>query len=71
VSATVTLPGGHTVPFNPLKDVAFHALSHAYSTAYLISGLAALAAALLAFAGLGGSAHDTQADPHTLTDEAA
>jgi MFS family permease len=71
VPATVTVPGGHVVPFNPLKDVAFHALSHAYSTAYLISGLAALAAALLAFAGLGGSAHDTQADPHTLTDEAA
>jgi MFS family permease len=66
VPVTVTLPSGHVVPFNPLKDVAFHALSHAYSTGYLISGIAALAAALLAFAGLGRSAHDTQADVDTL-----
>jgi hypothetical protein len=71
VPATITLPGGHTAPFNPLKDVAFHALSHAYSIGYLISGLAALAAAILAFALLGGSAHDTLADPHTLADESA
>jgi len=59
---------GHTVPFNPLKDVAFHALSHAYSVGYVICGVAALAAALLAFIALGGSAHDTQADPRTLAD---
>ncbi len=49
VPATVTLANGHTVPFNPLKDVAFHALSSAYATGYLISGILALAAALLAF----------------------
>jgi MFS family permease len=47
VPATVPLPGGKTAPFNPLKDVAFHALSHAYSIGYLICGIAALLAALL------------------------
>lgn len=56
VPATVTLPGGHTIPFNPLHDVAFHALSSAYATGYLISGILALAAALLAFVGLPASA---------------
>jgi hypothetical protein len=69
VPATVTVQGGHVVSFNPLKDVAFHALSHAYSAGYVICGVAALAAALLAFAGLRGSAHETQLDPGTLTDQ--
>lgn len=40
----------------------------AYSVGYVIWGVAALAAALLAFVALGGSAHDTQADPRTLAD---
>ena len=44
-----------TVPFNPLKDVAFHALGHAYSIGYLVCGLAALVAALLAAAALPAS----------------
>jgi hypothetical protein len=52
----VTLPGGHTILFNPLHDVAFHALSSAYATGCLISGILALAAALLAFVGLPASA---------------
>lgn len=69
VPATVTVPGGHVVPFNPLKDVAFHALSHAYSVGYVVCAVAALAAALLAFAGLRGSTHETQLDPQTLTDQ--
>jgi MFS family permease len=47
VPATVPLPGGKAAPFNPLKDVAFHALSHAYSIGYLICGIAALVATLL------------------------
>jgi MFS family permease len=51
VPAAVPGPGGKLVPFNPLKDVAFHALSHAYSIGYLICGIAALLAAALALAG--------------------
>ncbi|WP_017935877.1 MFS transporter [Nocardioides sp. Iso805N] len=41
-------------PPNPLKEVAFHALSHAYSIGYLVCGIAALAAALIAALMLGG-----------------
>ena len=48
VPATVPGAGGKPMPFNPLKDVAFHALDHAYSIGYLVCGLAALVAALLA-----------------------
>lgn len=69
VPATVPLPGGKTAPFNPLKDVAFHALSHAYSTGYLICGLAALVAALLTLVAVGGRAHETLLDPQTLAEE--
>ena len=32
VPATVTTPDGTVLPFNPLKHVAFDALSHSYST---------------------------------------
>ncbi|TVZ07430.1 MFS transporter [Trebonia kvetii] len=71
VPATVPVPGGHVVPFNPLKDVAFHALSHAYSIGYVICAVAALAAALLAVVGVGGRAHETQTDPRTLTEQEA
>jgi MFS family permease len=52
--------------FNPLKDVAFHALSHGYSIGYLVCGIAALAAAVLTFAAVRGRAHETQLDPETL-----
>ncbi len=51
VPATVTA-NGRTVPFNPLKDVAFHALGHAYAIGYVVCGLAALVAALLVTAAL-------------------
>lgn len=44
-------------PPNPLKDVAFHALSHAYSLGFLICGLSALLAALIAAVMLGGRQH--------------
>ena len=57
VPATVPGPKGTPVPFNPLKDVAFHALGQAYSLGYLICGVAALVAAVLAAAALHGLAH--------------
>ncbi len=44
-------------PPNPLKDVAFQALSDAYATGYLVCGLAALVAAVVAAVLLGGRAH--------------
>jgi MFS family permease len=69
VPATVPGPGGKPVPFNPLKDVAFHALSHAYSIGYLICGIAALVAALLALVVVRGGAHETLLDPQTLAGE--
>jgi len=68
VPATVPGPGGKPVPFNPLQDVAFHALSHAYSIGYLICGIAALAAAVLALA-VRGQAHETLPGPQTLAAE--
>jgi MFS family permease len=65
VPATVTLPSGKTVPFNPLKDVAFHALSHAYSVGYLICGVSALLAAALALVAAGGpESRDAAGPPH-------
>jgi hypothetical protein len=57
VPATITLPNGHVQPFNPLNDVAFHALSSASSIGYLVCGLAALVAALIAAFVLGGRRH--------------
>jgi MFS family permease len=45
-------------PPNPIKDVAFHALSHAYSIGYLVCGIAALVAALIAAVMLGGRQHE-------------
>lgn len=57
VPGSITLPDGTTVPFNPLKDVAFHALSNAYSVGYLICGISALVAAVVAVVLLGGRVH--------------
>ena len=56
-------------PPNPLKDVAFDALSHGYGIAYLVCGISALAAAVIAALLLGGRAHthafvDVDAAPH-------
>jgi uncharacterized membrane protein len=56
------------MPFNPLKDVAFHALSHAYSIGYLVAGIAAVAAAVLTFAAVQGRARETLLDPRTLSE---
>jgi MFS family permease len=47
--------GANAVPGNPLKDVAFHALGSAYSIGYIVCGVAALVAALLAVFLLGGT----------------
>lgn len=44
-------------PPNPLKDVAFHALSHAYSIGFVVTGIAALLAAVIAAVLLGGRQH--------------
>ena len=49
--------GANAIPGNPLKDVAFTALDHAYSLGYVVCGIAALVAAVLAAAALGGTAH--------------
>ncbi len=57
VPAQVPGPDGKLIPFNPLKDTAFHALSHAYALGYLVCGIAALVAALLAAVLLGGQRH--------------
>jgi MFS family permease len=64
VPASITLPDGSTMPFNPLKDVAFHALSNAYSIGYLVCGIAALVAAVIAAVVLGGQSHQSQVDEH-------
>ncbi len=39
---------GTSVPFNPLKDVAFAALDHAYAFGYVVCGIATLVAAVIA-----------------------
>ncbi|MGA8245311.1 MAG: MFS transporter [Nocardioides sp.] len=65
VPAQVPGPDGKLVPFNPLKDIAFHALSHSYAIGYLVCGISALVAALIAAAMLGGRKHT-----HTFVDNA-
>lgn len=44
-------------PPNPLKDVAFQALSHGYAIGFLICGIAALVAAAIAALALGDHSH--------------
>ncbi len=69
VPATIRLPSGKTVPFNPLKDVAFHALDHAYSLGYLVVGICALVAAAVTLLALGGHGDDTLITRDSLADE--
>jgi MFS family permease len=64
VPATATLPNGHTVPLNPLKDTAFHALGSAYSFGYVVCGIAVGLSALLVLLVL-------RVDPHHDADELA
>jgi MFS family permease len=66
VPAQVPGPDGKLIPFNPLKDVAFHALSHGYAIGYLVCGVSALVAALIAATMLGGHQHhDAFTEPET------
>jgi hypothetical protein len=60
------LPDGKSVPFNPLKDVAFHALDNAYSLGYVVCGIAAVVAAALALFALHGSTHETLMNSESL-----
>ena len=62
VPATVKTPTGATVPFNPLKAVAFHALDNAYSVGYVVCGVAALLSAALAVVALRGGSPETLPD---------
>jgi MFS family permease len=57
---------GKIIPFNPLKDVAFQALGHAYSIGYVVCGIAAVVAALLVTLALGGRARDTMVTEESL-----
>ncbi len=68
VPATVTA-NGHTIPFNPLHDVTYHALTSAYAHGYVICAVAAFAAAVLAFTTMSGRAHELEftAEPADLT----
>jgi MFS family permease len=47
--------GANAVPGNPLQQVAFQALDHAYSLGYVVCGVAALVAAVLAGVLLSGA----------------
>ncbi|MGW0948026.1 MFS transporter [Streptomyces sp. NPDC002623] len=70
VPASITTPDGQVVPFNPLKDIAFDALSNSYSIAYVLGGVAALVAAALTLVGARGGVSESHLDddPHTLAD---
>ncbi len=57
VPSTVPGPNGHPIPFNPLKDVAFHALSNAFQVGFLLCGISAVVAALIAAIFLAGREH--------------
>ncbi|HLI59453.1 MAG TPA: MFS transporter [Solirubrobacteraceae bacterium] len=49
--------GGHTVPLNPLHDVAYHALGSAYQVVFAICAVCAAVAAVLVLAVLRADAH--------------
>jgi hypothetical protein len=60
--------GANAIPGNPLKSLAFAALDHAYAVGYVVCGVAALAAAVLAAAGLRGTADRPLVTEESLTD---
>jgi hypothetical protein len=66
VPATVLTPDGKTVPFNPLRNVAFHALDNAYSLGYVVCAVAAVVAAALAIFALGGAVRDAHIERESL-----
>jgi Na+/melibiose symporter-like transporter len=57
VPAMIPGPDGKLIPFNPLKEVAFHALSNAYAIGFLICGIAAIVASVVAVVMLAGRVH--------------
>jgi len=62
VPATIATSGGHVQAFNPLQPVAFDALSHSYSLGFLLSGVAALLAAVLTATAMRAQGDDTLLD---------
>jgi MFS family permease len=62
VPATITLPDGRIQALNPLQSVAFSALSHSYSLGFLLSGMAALLAAVLTAVAMRAQGDDTLLD---------
>jgi MFS family permease len=62
VPSSIPGPGGHPIPFNPVKHVAYTALGHGYSVGYVVCGVAALVAAVLTVAALGGRVRSTALD---------
>jgi MFS family permease len=66
VPATVTLPSGNVVPFNPLHRAAFDALSQSYSLGFLICGAAALLAGLLTVLAVRARSDETLLDLESL-----
>jgi MFS family permease len=68
VPATVRLPSGEVVPFNPLHQVAFDALSHWYSVGFVICGASALLAAALTVIAIRSEANETLLDLELLDD---
>jgi len=63
VPKTVPGPGGKPMPFNPIHDIAFHALDHAYKTGFVVCGGAALLSFLLAGLALTGVRHSEEPVP--------
>ena len=68
VPATVRLSSGQVVPFNPLHQVAFDALSHWYSVGFLICGVSALLAATLTVVAIRSEVNETLLDLELLDD---
>jgi MFS family permease len=68
VPATVRLPNGEVVPFNPLHQVAFDALSHSYSLGFLICGTSGLLAAALTVIGIRSEVNEPLLDLELLDD---
>jgi MFS family permease len=68
VPATVRLSSGEVVPFNPLHQVAFDALSRSYSIGFLICGASALLAAALTVIAIRSEVNESLLDLELLDD---
>ena len=60
VPATTAGPGGKVIPLNPIHNIAFAALDHAYQTGFVVCGAAALLSFVLAGVALGGLQHSEE-----------